>query len=201
MDKTEFNKQWEELKKGKNFCRMQSTSNVLSILSYKWSQVSSDPELGKEVWEGINSASYEMTKVIKQHIPSQEQQHVFGVMADIINYTFLISEHEKDRKDAKQHSKNIIDSTVVAIAHAREGKARITKIKREVVREILDQVWEKNPNLNGNVRVRPIRVRHVENRSSASLLEAVRLDNRSYPYRTDTKRHGAGRLGQDQHTD
>ena len=37
-----------------------------------------------------------------------------------------------------------------------------------------------------SLRVRPIRVQHVEKRSVTFFVKAVRFDNHSYPYRTDT---------------
>lgn len=152
MDSKTFREKWEELKQYESFYRVQSASDVLSILSYKWSQVGGEPEVGQTIWEGVNDASHAMTKIIMEHVPSQEQDRAFGALADFINYTFVISAHERHRKEAKEHGKRVLDATAQAAAHARRGLERVNRIKRQVIKEIAEQVWERNATLNGNIR-------------------------------------------------
>ena len=132
MDNTEFNERWEELRKGKEFHRMQGAHHLLSILSYHWSEMPGNNEQGKKIWEGSGCATHDITTLIMEHVPSQDQQRAFGIIADIIEYTFVISAHEKGRKEAKDYIKKVIKP---AHAGARMKGDKSKEITRRVAKQ------------------------------------------------------------------
>ncbi|RYC29296.1 hypothetical protein D3273_24610 [Lichenibacterium minor] len=170
MDDKEFRERWEHLKQYESFYRTQSASDVLSILSYKWSQVSDEPDVGKAIWEGVGDASHAMTRLIMEHVPSQEQDRAFAALANLINYTFVISAHEKDRKEAKEYVRK-----VTGPAHQAARKKGI--VSRDLTRRIAQE--KRGP--NGEALTPAQLVRHVKHARKEAKLPALCKEDEDTP--------------------
>ncbi len=165
MDDKEFRDRWQELKQYESFYRVQSASDVLSILSYKWSQVGGEPEAGRTIWEGVNDASHAMTKIIMEHVPSQEQDRAFSALADFINYTFVIASHERERKEAKSYTRRILDP-------AHKGARDRGDASRDITRSV---AMEKR-GINGEALTPAQILKHVQDARDEAGLDALGKD-------------------------